>query len=154
MVQGDKNRLGVLDKVHEATRLCMLVWSGWWWWLPVWRRYIDSKTFEKLFFENFYRVTYYLPWQRSPGQSSTSHSRFAGHIGSSTRNKLFQLLLESLESNRYRRLFFVFLFRDLAKSRIRTFYYLPSFPCLWTEIFGEFGIIWKILSSESRTSHF
>lgn len=81
------------------------------------------------------------PWQRSPGQSSTSHSRFAGHIGSSTRNKLFQLLLESLESNRYRRLFFVFLFRDLAKSRIRTFYYLPSFPCLWTEIFGEFGII-------------
>lgn len=61
------------------------------------------------------------------------------------------MLLESLESNRYRRLFFVFLFRDLAKSRIRTFYYLPSFFCLWTEIFGEFGIIWKILFSENRT---
>lgn len=45
---------------------------------------------------------------------------------------------------------------DLAKSRTRIFYY-PPFPsslCFWTDIFGEFGIIWKILFSENRTSRF
>lgn len=107
-------------------------------------RCIDSKTFEKLFFENFYRVTYYLPWQRSPGQSSTSHSRFAGHIGSSTRNKLFPVTprIARVQPLDYSSFSFL-LVSDLAKSRIRIFYYLsfPSFLCLWTEIFGEFRII-------------